>query len=95
MMKKCHLRSCLRKKGKKIICLLKRDKFNFKTFNVLLLNDTFRDYIINSKGSMAKMSAVHPVWNTSAKNYKIDFNNVKMFPDKIIDMIDEAGLKLI
>jgi hypothetical protein len=43
---------------------------------------------------MAMMSAVHPEWNTSAKNFQIDFNNVKMFPDKIIDMIEETGMKL-
>ncbi|MBI5401825.1 MAG: hypothetical protein HY959_00345 [Ignavibacteriae bacterium] len=61
--------------------------------NVLLFNDSFSEHIINTKGSMAMMSAVHPVWNTSAKNFQIDFNNVKAFLDKIIDLIEEMGMK--
>lgn len=61
---------------------------------VLLLNDSFSEYIINTKGSMAMMSAVHPIWNTSAKNFQIDFNYVKTFLDKIINMIEETGMKL-
>lgn len=61
--------------------------------NVLLFNDSFSEYIINTKGSLAMMSAVHPIWNTSAKNFQIDFNNVKQFLDKIIDLIEETGMK--
>jgi len=61
--------------------------------NVLVFNDSFSEYIINTKGSLAIMNAVHPIWKSSAKNFQIDFNNVKAFIDKIINLIEETGMK--
>ncbi len=60
---------------------------------VLVFNDSFSEHIINTKGSMAMMSARHPVWNTTAQNFQTDMNNVKSFIDKIIDLIEETGMK--
>lgn len=60
--------------------------------DVLIFNDSFYEDLSNTKGGMAMISAVHPVWKTSSKNTVIDYNNIKIFIDKLVDLIEITGI---
>lgn len=62
----------------------------------LLFVDSFYEDISASKGSMAMMTAVHPVYKVSAQNFNnFKFEDFVNFLNKIISLIDQLGMKWI
>lgn len=59
----------------------------------LVFNDNFMDQFSKPGFAGQKMlSAVHPIWKSSASHPQIDLNNVKVFIDQIIQFIQDAKL---
>lgn len=60
----------------------------------LLFVDSFYEDISASKGGMAMMTAVHPVYKVSAQNFNnFKFEDFVNFLNKIISLIDQLGMK--
>jgi hypothetical protein len=61
--------------------------------NVLKFTDSFFEDIMETKGTMTAVGAVNPVWKSSSRNFNVDYDNVKNFIDKIIDLIEALDIK--
>ncbi len=58
----------------------------------LTFNDNFYDQFQSGLKGMEMMSVVHPIWKTSATNWKPDLDNVQEFIDKLIKLCEETEL---
>lgn len=50
----------------------------------LALVDNFTEYNQQTKGSMSMLSAVHPIWKTSARNPRLDLDSAVAFVDLLL-----------
>ncbi len=48
--------------------------------------DDYVHHVQGSKGSMAMISAVHPIWHTSMKTWNIDLPHAQRFFDQLIEL---------
>lgn len=61
--------------------------------NQLVFHDNFYDQFQSMAGSLKMMSIVHPIWQTSASNLKINVDKVQEFIDSLIDLIKDSGIE--
>ena len=61
--------------------------------NTLILNDTYYEQFQDGLKAMKMMTAVHPVWGTSAKNPEMKVDQVVEFIDSLAKLAEEIGVK--
>lgn len=53
---------------------------------ILKFRDDYMKHLQNTKGSMAMLNAIHPVWKTGPQNTQVDQNSATAFLDLLIDL---------